>query len=469
MLAKTSIGFSALLLMTALAACDDDPIVDPTPMVDAGDNTGVDAGGMAAVCFDEAAFFTAAARSNTVGTDPGIDLQAATPTFQPADTAPVLQGGATPADDGFFDATATFIGAVGSDDWTAGWTAFPVDTAGNGGATIVDVEAQDITADTTWSAENTYVLKGKVFVTGATLTIEPGTVIRGETGSALVITKDGDIVAEGTAAAPIVFTSSKDTGAAKGDWGGVVLIGDASINIDGGTDNVEGFENDGAGKVEYGGTNDTGSCGSLRYVRIEYAGFELSPDNELNGLTVAGCGSGTTLDFVQVHRGQDDGIELFGGTANLSHVVVSLPDDDGIDWDYGWRGKGQFLIVMQDENNGDKGFESDNNGKMPAATPVSSPTLWNVTLIGGGAGAVKNQGGMHLRRGTAGSIKNAIITNFKAFAVDVDSYESAQNADAGDLTIEDSYFYQNAGGDNWPTGFDVDSETSLQNDCAPSN
>lgn len=466
MISKTSIGCTALLFVSALAACGDDD--GSTPMVDAmvGDDT-PDAA-LAQVCFDEAAFFAEAALSNTFDTDPDLeDPLAVAPSFKPADGAPVLTGGGTPPDDGFFDASATFIGAIGADDWTAGWTAYPVDTAGPSGDTVEDVAGGDISADTTWSADTTYILKGKVFVTGgATLTIEPGTLIRGDVGSALVVATDGSIDAQGTADAPIVFTSSKDTQAEKGDWGGVVLIGQAPINVDGGTDRVEGFESGEEGKVTYGGDAADGSCGTLRYVRIEYAGFALLPDNELNGLTVAGCGSGTELDFIQVHRGQDDGIEFFGGRAGIKHAIVSLPDDDGIDWDYGWQGKGQFLIVKQDANNGDKGFESDNNGDAPDATPVSSPELWNMTLIGSNdPGAVKDQGGMHLRRGTAGSMHNAIVAYFKSFAVDVDGKGSVENAEAGELSIENSYFYGNGGDTNWPADFDVaDGE---ENDCVP--
>ncbi len=465
-----------LPLTVAAVGCGDDdtdtPAVDAAPpMVDAAVDAMMDMDGGPLVCLDEAAIFAEAARNNVIDTDPKLTgpLEAE-PNFAPEADAPVLTGGATPPDDGFFDTSATFIGAIGTEDWTADWTAYPVDDPVDNIGTVNDVEAGDITEDETWTSGNTYILKGKVFITGdATLTIEAGTLVRGDSGSALVITTTGSIDAQGTAADPIIFTSSKESGAAPGDWGGVVLIGEASINVDGGTDNVEGFEANELDRVTYGGSADDGDCGTLRYVRIEYAGFALSEGNELNGLTVAGCGSGTDLDFVQVHRGLDDGIEFFGGTANLKHAVVSLPNDDALDWDYGWRGKAQFIIVKQDANNGDKGFESDNNGDANDATPRSKPTIWNATLIGSNdANAVKSQGGMHLRRGTAGTIQNTIVAYFKEYAVDIDGVATANQVESGDLTITNSYFFSNGGdGGNWPTGFDVSS--GEENDCQPAN
>lgn len=468
MLSNTRTMLLSLVLAAPLAACGDDGGAgSPDAMQSGPDASSIDAG--STVCFDEETFFKAAGRGNTFGTDPGLNdpFDVTAPDFAPADGAPVLAGGATPPDDGFFDTAATFIGAIGADDWTAGWTAYPIDVPGVelGSLPASTVEkAGEIDADETWTADNVYVLTGKVFV-NAVLTIEPGTVIRGQNGSALVIAQEGSIDAAGTADDPIVFTSSKDSGAAAGDWGGVVLIGRAPINVQGGSDVVEGFEQSEEDKVRYGGTDPADDCGTLRYVRIEYAGFELSQNNELNGLTVAGCGSDTELDFLQIHRGLDDGIEFFGGTANVKHLVVTHADDDSLDCDYGWQGKGQFIILKQDANTGDKGIECDNNGDNNDATPRTTPEIWNMTMIGSNDFAsADTQGGMHLRRGMAGSIHNAIIAYFRSFAVDVDGVVTVQQAEAGDLSIESSYFYQNAGGDGFPAGFDA--RDGAENDCS---
>jgi hypothetical protein len=191
-------------------------------------------------------------------------------------------------------------------------------------------------------------------------------------------------------------------------------------------------------------------------------------------LTVGACGSGTVLDYVQVHKGADDGIEFFGGTANLTHALVTQPDDDGLDWDFGWSGDGQFLIVQQSATAGNYGFECDNNKNDNDATPRSAPTLWNVTLVGSDSepgNAIKTQGAMLLRRGTAGLINNAIITHFTDLAVDIAGYATAQQATATPpaLAIANSYFYDNANdtNDGWPANFDVDE--GEENDCETSN
>jgi hypothetical protein len=325
------------------------------------------------------------------------------------------------------------------------------------GDNVVDV-TEDITTDTTWTAENVYCLNTHIFVTDATLTIEPGTLIQGGTGSSLVVTTTGLLDAEGTADAPIVFTSAQPEGnRAAGDWGGVVLLGLATINVKGGTNVIEGFPTNTPG-IEYGGDDDTHNCGALTYVRIEFAGFELAPDNELNGLTVGGCGSDTVLDFIQSHMGADDGVEFFGGLASISHLVVTQPDDDGLDWDFGWAGNGQFIIVQQNPDVGNHGFEADNNADDVTAQPNSNPNLWNIDLIGSGVEpgtAGKTQGGMMLRRGTQGSINNAIVAFFTDFAINIDEPETAGYLEGGDLAVVDSFVFENAGGEDWPADIDT--------------
>ncbi len=332
----------------------------------------------------------------------------------------------------------------------------------------VDVPAGDLANGDHWTADHTYTLKGYVFVTGGTLTIDPGTKILGDNGSALTITRNAKIDAVGTADKPIVFTSSSPN-PQSGDWGGVVLLGKGPINVTGGTNKVEGFADSFGDRIVYGDTTPdaTHDCGKLEFARIEYAGFALSVDNELNGLTIGACGSATEIDSVQIHLGLDDGIELFGGTTNLTHIVISQPDDDGLDWDFGWQGKVQFLIVQQKVGRGDKGIEADNNKNDGDLTPRSAPEIWNATFIGSDGAASDPQGGMHLRRGTAGKINNAIVAFFPSFAVDVDDAVpgSVAQFNAGNLAIKNTYFMKGTNATAaWPTGFDLVGNPPAEND-----
>ncbi|MDY7227395.1 hypothetical protein [Hyalangium rubrum] len=302
---------------------------------------------------------------------------------------------------------------------------------------------QNITSDTTWTKDHTYVLKANVFVKNATLKIEPGTVIKGGFNTSLAITSTAKLDAQGTATAPIVFTSMVDVGSRQaGNWGGLVLLGKAPLNVQGGVDNIEGYPE--SADTQYGGSDAAHNCGTLKYARIEFAGYRLGGNNELNGLTLGGCGTATTVDYVQVHRGLDDGVEMFGGTANLKHIVVSLADDDGLDWDQGWTGKGQFIVVQQNRVVGNHGIEADNSSSSPNATPRSNPTLWNVTLIGSNrdkGSAAQTQGGAILRVGTAGSLNNAIVAYFNDFAIDIAGPDSIREATEDRLTVKNTTFW----------------------------
>lgn len=234
-------------------------------------------------------------------------------------------------------------------------TTHPPDTHEPSNPETVQV-TEDIKADTTWKTGNTYVLTKHIFVESGTLTLEPGVTVKGQQGSSLVITRQARINAVGTAEKPIVFTSSEPVGSrAAGNWGGLVLLGKAQLNIPNVTEqSIEGFVVGSDARTLYGGTDDAHNCGTLKYVRIEFAGFKLLNNSELNGLSMGACGSATQVDYLQVHRGLDDGVEMFGGTANLKHVLVTLTDDDGLDWDFGYRGNVQFLIVQQGENLGEQ-------------------------------------------------------------------------------------------------------------------
>ena len=209
-----------------------------------------------------------------------------------------------------------------------------------------------ISSNRTLKASNTYTIRGIVYVTnGAKLTIEPGTLIHGETSSkgALVVTRGCQIIADGTKDKPIIFTSDASS-PKRGDWGGVVICGNAptnaSFNGTAGLGQVEGGVNNGEGLGLYGGSNAADNSGILRYVRIEYAGYAYLPDNELNGLTLAGVGNGTVVDYVQIYKANDDAIECFGGTVNLKHTVFVGTLDDDYDTDNGWSGHVQWGIVL---------------------------------------------------------------------------------------------------------------------------
>lgn len=312
--------------------------------------------------------------------------------------------------------------------------------------------AQDITADTTWKTGNTYVLKKYVFVNSGTLNIEAGAIVKGEQGSALIITRNARINAVGTAEKPIVFTSSKAAGQREpGNWGGVVLLGRAKLNVSGGETTIEGFfSTSGNDQTKYGGTDDAHSCGTLKYARIEFAGFELAPNNELNGLTVGGCGTGTDIDYVQVHKGLDDGIEMFGGTAPLKHIVITQADDDALDYDLGYTGKVQFLVVQQSPRVGDRAIEASSHKTTATQEPISIPEIWNASFIGSNAdpGGNPSQEGLVFNTGAGIKLRNAVVAYFKDQAVDVDGTASAalfteESADPR-LSIRNTFFFDNA-------------------------
>lgn len=330
----------------------------------------------------------------------------------------------------------------GADGGTGGGT-------GGGGGGMLDVVnvTADVTADTTWTKDHVYLLKQLTYVASGTLTIEAGTTVMGDSASALIISRGAKLVAAGTAAEPIVFTSSLPTGqrgSPQGDWGGLVFLGRAVINTMGGENNAEGLPDD--PKNKYGGTDDAYDCGTLKYVRVEFAGRPLSANNELNGITFNACGSATTVDFVQVHRGVDDGIELFGGTMNLKHVVITGSDDDGLDWDKGWRGKVQFLVAAQIPGRGNHGIEADNDATNADLMPRSAPTLYNVTLVGRNPDTAASEGpsrGLILRAGTAGKLHNVVVTNFTDKGFIVDGNPAKAQWTAGALSMDNSIFFQN--------------------------
>lgn len=320
----------------------------------------------------------------------------------------------------------------------------------------------DITANQTLSASKKYLLDGFVYVkSGVTLTIEPGTVIMGDKASkgTLVITRGGKINAEGTAAKPIVFTSAQPAGArAQGDWGGVILLGKAKTNAAGGEAKIEGGLIPTAGGNEkdyiwYGGTDDADNSGVLKYVRIEFGGIYYSPDNEINGLTMGGVGSGTKISYVQVYRSGDDAFEWFGGSVNCDHLVATYTWDDDFDTDNGFSGKVQFGVAQRykaiADVSGSNGFESDNDSNGSENKPQTKAYFSNMTIVGpiisgnSASGINANfQHGAQIRRNSSMSLINSIIIGFP-IGVYIDDtkvagHKTSQNASEGSLVFKNN-------------------------------
>ncbi|MBB3048778.1 hypothetical protein FHR99_003052 [Litorivivens lipolytica] len=275
-----------------------------------------------------------------------------------------------------------------------------------------------------WTADKQWILEDIVYLeAGGRLVIDPGTQVLGKNGSALVITRDATLHARGTQAEPIVFTSANPVGARKaGDWGGLVMLGNAPVNV--ADARIEGVPaND--SRAAFGGNDPAANCGVLEYARIEFAGFEAYANNELNGLTLGGCGSNSIVRHVQVHQALDDGVEVFGGNVDLKHILITGAGDDSLDWDLGWRGRVQFLVVQQYPGVGDNAFEGDNNGDNHSATPRSEPVFHNVTLISSGD-AEKYQRAMTLREGTGGHFNNMLIQGFSGELIDLRDLETVR-------------------------------------------
>lgn len=293
------------------------------------------------------------------------------------------------------------------------------------------------TSEVLLTSDKLWVLQGGVFIgndnkDNTSITIQPGTKIVGASGADfLVITRGSKIMAEGTEKQPIVFTTANAGNTARGQWGGLILNGNAPINKPGGQAQGEG--NTGF----YGGTNPADNSGVLKYVRVEFAGFEITPDNELNGIAFQAVGNGTLVDYIQVHKNSDDGIEFFGGTVDVKHVVLTGNKDDSMDWTDGWQGRAQFVIVSQFDDAGNNGIEADSS-KVVNATPRSNPILSNMTFIGSDAATTKGGSAMLLRRGTGAEVYNSIFTGFKSGCIDIDDQ---QTADAGKIYFENNIVY----------------------------
>jgi hypothetical protein len=332
------------------------------------------------------------------------------------------------AQDAFWTPT-TYKGAfpvtdnTSATDWTAGWSNFNPENEVYP-ATTQTVSA-DITTNTTWSG--VVLLQNKIYVkNNATLTIAPGTIIRGDkvTQGTLIITRGAKLNAQGTVSQPIVFTSNEAVGNRnEGDWGGVVLLGLARNNQPGGVANIEGIV--ATTDTQYGGAFDNDNSGTIKYVRIEFAGIALEPNKEVNGITFGSVGSATTVDYVQVSHSGDDSFEWFGGTVNCKHIIAYRGLDDDFDTDFGYRGKVQFALSIRDKDVSDapgdsNSFECDNDANGTTATPKTRPIFSNVTLVGPkGNGSItlpvgeKFEKAFRLRRNSAVSVLNSLVTGWE--------------------------------------------------------
>ncbi len=314
--------------------------------------------------------------------------------------------------------------------WTDGWCNWDPQNAVYPASTVNITTA--ITTNTTWTSGNTYLLQGQIYVkNGATLTIEPGTIVLGDkntVSSGLFVTQGSKLNAQGTAAQPIIFTSNQVVGArGLGDWAGIILMGKAALNLVGGIANIEGIAV--GPDTQFGGgvaPDNNDNSGILSYVRIEFGGYILAPNKEINGLTLGAVGKATKLDHIQVSFTNDDAFEWFGGTVNGSHLVSYRNVDDDFDTDNGFSGNIQYGLIVRDPALADnpsvstsEGFESDNDATGSASTPQTSAIFSNITAIGplrGNVSASVAAGyrrALRLRKNTALRIYNSIFMDFK--------------------------------------------------------
>ncbi len=285
---------------------------------------------------------------------------------------------------------------------------------------VCNIPADRFLTDMHLTDNAVYFVNGTVFIGSntvntpdaekVTLTIDPGVKIIAEGGqTALVIDRGGKVFANGTAAKPIIMTSSQDDGSldalnARGLWGGLTISGSATQNTASGVAVGEGSTG------EYGGgdaPNDEDSSGAVTYVQIRYAGFPITSDDELNTISLQGVGSGTILDYIHSHNGADDGIEFYGGTVNAKHILITGQDDDALDWTNGWTGNLQHVVIKH-TTSGDNCIEADNLGGNPTATPRSNPTVANLTCIT----SLTQKGNGHafeLKAGTGMQMFNSVI------------------------------------------------------------
>ncbi len=327
-----------------------------------------------------------------------------------------------------------------------------ISTSGTVFKTIVIKDTGEGTGTAHWIANNTYILDGLVFVNdGQTLTIDPGTVIKGKNGqgegaSALIVALGGKIMAQGTADHPIIFTSEDDDlngsigDLESGKWGGLILLGKAGLNTVPSQQQIEGIPQTESRGI-YGGSDDEDNSGILQYISIRHGGTDIGEGNEINGLTLGGVGSSTTIEYIEVFANKDDGVELFGGTARLKHILVAFVGDDSFDYDQGYRGYGQFWAGIQGFERGDRLGEHDGGTDPEIAEPYATPTIYNATYVGRGSSDDKHI--ITFRDNAGGHYGNSIFYS-QSQGIDIEllpgdcSYNQFQN---GRLSLKNNIFF----------------------------
>ena len=311
-------------------------------------------------------------------------------------------------------------------------------------------ESRTLTNDILWALDGR-VAVGNDKADHTVLTIERGTTLFGKSGADFLVVRRGSkLEANGTRQQPIVMTSLQNllglTDAnSVGQWGGLVLLGQAPVNgCDQANPDACSIESEGdAGP--YGGGDVNDNSGTLRYLQIRYAGYEVLPDNELNGITFGGVGKGTTVEYIQVHNNLDDGIEFFGGTVDAKHIVLTGNADDSLDWDAGWNGRMQHVLIQHNQVNGkaNRGIEADNSSSNFSATPRSRPIISNVTIIGNEWQGDEDAEGILLRRGTSAEMYNFIVTGEPGMGecFELNDQATVDQADSGNLRFEHSIIH----------------------------
>jgi hypothetical protein len=368
---------------------------------------------------------------------------------------------------------AGYIGAFSETEtkdsnWAQGWTfglfesptECPAGTLSTGdvvGGKQICSLTGSITSNVRLNNNFVYQLEGAVFIgedlgadpaapiagaASAILTVDAGTTVYGASGTDyLVINRGSQIRSNGTRTAPVIMTSraeafgTADNANDRGKWGGLIINGRAPINdcIDGtASGGTVGCQKSGEGSSGlFGGNTSDDNSGNLFYTRVSFAGNLINDEDELNGIAFQGVGSGTQVDYVQIHNNVDDGVEFFGGTVNVKHLVLTGMGDDSLDWTDGWVGKAQYVIVDQADNAGDRGIEGDNRSSNNSLTPRSNPIISNLTFIGGAAGDT----GVVLRAGTNADLYNGIVTGFQDAGFDIDDASTAAEATAGGIKL----------------------------------
>ena len=325
---------------------------------------------------------------------------------------------------------------------------FSCETELGGGEGVIGVPTTttlsgNINTTTTLTSDKVWTLKGYVYVTdGAKLIIQPGTTIISDVAEkgALCIERGAQIIAEGTATKPIIFTSGKAVGErSPGDWGGIIILGKAKTNRSS-EPTIEG----GIGRA-FGGTNDADNSGVLKYVRIEYAGIAAMPNSEINALTLGGVGSGTIIENVQTVYANDDAFEFFGGTVNAKNLYAYATADDDFDFDFGYTGTITNGVAKRDPqfvDSGDagNGVECDNDGTGSSAQPTTHPKLFNMILIGPNKSSAlsKHNLGLRFRRASQFTMKNSVVWGWMKGGLSLESNETAQFVKDGVSVFEDN-------------------------------